>query len=327
MFKRALIVGINYPGSHYPLRGCVNDAITVDGLLREVFGFEDITTLTDEEASTANILAALEALVAGSGPGDVLHFHYSGHGSQMNDNADNDHEPDGLDEIICPNDLDWKTKVIRDDDLKRIFDKVPNGVNLTVVLDCCNSGGGMDHANQYQPLGAGEQRELDLDDGNGRYLPPPPGVITESAPTFFKTRALTRDINKTSLLISGCQSYQTSADAKIGGVWQGACTYFFNEIVRENPEITYKELVDELNDRLAFANFSQRPELNGPASIFDRKFLEPYDRIGTGVEEEPVVDIPPPVSGPAMPGIEPEEEEEDLNWWQKIVAWFKGLFG
>ena len=192
----------------------------------EVFHFDSVTTLLDSQATTAKMLEELEKLVANSGPGDVLHFHYSGHGSQLKDNSVNKNEQDGLDEIICPIDLDWNNKVIRDNDLKRIFDKVPNGVNLTVVLDCCHSGGGLDHDNQYQPLGPGENRELDLDDYVGRYLPPPADIINESASQPVKPRSLTRDVNKTSLLISGCQSYQTSADARIGGVWQGVCTYF-----------------------------------------------------------------------------------------------------
>lgn len=319
MTKRALIVGINYPDSSYTLRGCVNDALTVQSLLSDVFGFDDIAMLTDEQASTANIMAGLDTLVAGAQPGDVLHFHYSGHGSQMDDNADNDPEPDGLDEIICPNDLDWKTKVIRDDDLKRVFDRVPAGVNLTVVLDCCNSGGGMDHANQYQPIVEGEERTIDEDAKNGRYLPPPPGVITESAPTFTKKRALSRDINKTSLLISGCRSDQTSADAKIDGVWQGACTYYFNEIVRENPEITYRNLIDELNYRLSFANFTQRPELNGPERTFDRKFLAAYDvTIPDPVGLPPIdFDLPPPAAMP-MPGLE-DDDDDDKDDKKKYV--------
>jgi len=79
-------------------------------------------------------------LVRGAKAGDVLFFHYSGHGSQLpNFNPNVDYEPDGLDEILCPIDLDFKSKVIKDDDFKKIVKNVPKGVNLTVILDCCLS--------------------------------------------------------------------------------------------------------------------------------------------------------------------------------------------
>lgn len=309
---KALVVGINYPGSSYPLRGCVNDANNVQALLTEYYGFE-VDSLLDEQATTANILQGLEDLVADARPGDVRFFHYSGHGSQMDDNADNDHEPDGLDEIICPVDLNWKDKVIRDDDLKRIFDKAVPGVNLTVVLDCCNSGGGMDHENQYQPLG-----DASVSGDDGRFLPPPPGVITDHSPSFFKHRALSRNINQTSMLISGCQSFQTSADAKIDGVWQGACTYYLTEILRNNPGITYERLIDQLNDDIAAAGYSQRPELNGPISLFDMEFVVPYATPVADPVKPPPVIVPTPVA---------PVKEEKKGLWGRIMDWFKGLFG
>lgn len=42
--------------------------------------------------------AKLKELVAASRPGDVLFFHFSGHGTQVPD----DGESDGYDEAICP---------------------------------------------------------------------------------------------------------------------------------------------------------------------------------------------------------------------------------
>lgn len=314
---KALVVGINYPDSNYELRGCVNDANNVHALLTEFYGFE-VESLLDEEATTAAILNGMENLVAGARPGDVLYFHYSGHGSQMTDGPDQDNEEDGLDEIICPVDLDWRDKVIRDDDMKRIFDKVPNGVNLTVVLDCCNSGGGLDHDNQYQPLVEEGDRDMG---GEGRFLPPPPGVIAEAAPTTFKKRALSRDVNKTCLLISGCQSTQTSADARIDGVWQGACTYYLTEILREDPGISYGILVDELNARIAAAGYTQRPELNGPESLFSMEFAVPY------ATPTPPVYNPTPNLEPIPVILQSPPKEEKKGLWASIVAWFKGLFG
>lgn len=280
--KRALIVGINYPGTSHELRGCVNDALAMESLLKGHYGFQDITKLLDHQATTKNILDELEKLVAGAKAGDILFFHYSGHGSQFPDNMDNDFEPDGLDEIICPVDLNWDDKMIRDDDLKRIFDKVPLDVNLTVVLDCCNSGGGLDQLNQFKPLG--EARQVDHTDPmkeGGRFLPPPPNAValTESRNlTFKKSRSLVsnREVNKTGLLISGCQSHQTSADAYIGGKYMGACTYMVIDVLKShNYDVNYKTLVQDINQRMVQNGFTQRPELNGSSSLFANKFLAP----------------------------------------------------
>lgn len=298
--KRALIVGINYPGTSHALRGCVNDARAMEDLLKSQFGFQNIAMLLDAQATTANILNELEKLVAGAAPGDILFFHYSGHGSQYPDNYDNDYEPDGLDEIICPIDLNWNDKMIRDDDLKRIFDKVPAGVNLTVVLDCCNSGGGMDQLNQYQPLGEARQvaHEDPMKDVSGRYLPPPPAVemLREARHLDFKPRALMspRDVNQTGLLISGCQSHQTSADAFIDGKYMGACTYMvINVLKAHNYGCDYKTLIDQVNQKMVQYGFTQRPELNGSTSLFTHRFLAPMGSSSEAPAEESEGDRPP----------------------------------
>lgn len=271
--KRALIVGINYPGTNNELRGCVNDANLINETIRDHYGFTDIRMLLDNEATTNAMLTGLNWLVDGAVAGDILYFHYSGHGSQMLDRSGD--EADGLDEIICPVDLDWNTKVITDDQLKAIFDKVPNGVNLTVTLDCCNSGGGLDQTNQYQALGqAAEEREAE-----GRYLPPPkytPEQLAEGEKRLgFKKRALQRNVDATGLLISGCQAHQTSADAYINGGYIGACTYYLVKSLKDHGwSMSYKELVDDLNNDLVRNGYTQRPELNGPSQLFSEVFLQ-----------------------------------------------------
>lgn len=73
-------------------------------------------------------------------PGDVLFFHFSGHGTQVptDDVAD---EQDGLDEAIVPTDMN----LILDDDLRVITRKIPRGARLTMLSDCCHSGTMLDH--------------------------------------------------------------------------------------------------------------------------------------------------------------------------------------
>lgn len=281
MAKRALLVGINtYPTA--PLRGCVNDVTMVSEMLTKHFGFspKEKRMLTDHSATTANILERLEWLVNGAKPGDILFFHYSGHGSQMiNSKYDDDIEPDGLDEIICPVDLNWRDKVIKDDDLKRIFDRVPSGVHLTVVLDCCHSGSGMDQANQYQPFGVVQDaREFGPESPNrNRLLPMPADIANRGIGLDLhpRTRSIqSGGVDETGMLICGCQSSQTSADAWLRNMYCGAATHaFITTLARHNYDVDYKTVIDEMNQFMMSNRFSQRPELNGNVSHFGEKVL------------------------------------------------------
>lgn len=299
--KRALIVGINYVGTGNDLRGCINDANNIKDLITTHYGFQDVKMLLEQDATTQNIKDGLRWLVSGCLPGDVLFFHYSGHGSQIRDTTND--EPDGLDEIICPIDLDWREKVITDDYMKWVFDVLPVGVNLTVLLDSCNSGTGLDQTNQYQPLGS-SQPSITKD---GRYLTPPPEVLDliQAEPLDFKPRSLqSREINTTGLLISGCQSNQTSADAYIGGKWQGAATYSLLTTLQQNKyDVDYQTLVEGMNQFMFDKGYTQRPELNGSAALFTEKFLA-----SPAVSEDQVNAYEPPDLTPAPETTQTPEE-------------------
>jgi hypothetical protein len=87
--KLALLVGINeYADSSQNLGGCVNDAILQRQLLIHRFGFnpQDIVMVLDEDATRQGILDAFEEhLIKQAKPGDVVVYHYSGHGSLVRD--------------------------------------------------------------------------------------------------------------------------------------------------------------------------------------------------------------------------------------------------
>ncbi len=63
-------------------------------------------------------------------------------GGQIKDTSGD--ELDGLDECLIPSDYQQKGVIIDDDWNYRLFARLPNGVHLTVVFDCCHSGSGMD---------------------------------------------------------------------------------------------------------------------------------------------------------------------------------------
>lgn len=145
--KIAVLVGCNYPGTKAELRGCVNDVWRMHRSLIERFGFQarDITVMIDTDQryvqpTGANIKRTLNNLLAHSHPGDVIFFHFSGHGTRLPPETG---APDdtGYDECIVPCDMNLMT----DDDFREIVDRVPHGVTLTLVSDSCHSGGLIKH--------------------------------------------------------------------------------------------------------------------------------------------------------------------------------------
>lgn len=270
MIKKAFIVGINYIGTGNDLKGCINDAINMKTLL-EGRGFT-VEMCLEKDATTSGIKAGLARLVSNVTPGDIIVFHYSGHGSQLPSTS----EADGYEEIICPIDLNWTTRVITDDTLRSIFNPVPNGVNTTVILDCCHSGDALDHdehdisTREVEPV---TPASLYL---GGRYLEPPPGLVAQLDKSELVDWCAKKDINASALLLAGCKSDQTSADAYIDGMYQGAATASILAAIKNNSEITYKQLVDQMNDFMITGGYEQRPELDGFVGLHGERFIQPF---------------------------------------------------
>lgn len=151
--KLALLVGINQYSSQ-PLEGCLNDVELQRNLLIHRFKFnpKDILVLTDSAATRQGILTAFEEhLIKQAKPGDVVVYHFSGHGSRIFD-------PNPI--VVAPNQQGLNgTFVPVDGKLPAGYPEVGGTVqdimghtlfllmsalkteNVTVVLDSCFSGG------------------------------------------------------------------------------------------------------------------------------------------------------------------------------------------
>ena len=265
--KRALLVGINYVGSGHELHGCINDSNNMKALLTSR-GFTDVKQILEADATTAGIIAGLQWLIAGTTPGDVIAFHYSGHGSQMPRAS----APTTFEEIICPVDLNWMDKIITDTTLRDIFNKVPNGVNTTVILDCCHSGTMLEQTQHFDT--ATKDLTPVVETKSDRFLPPPAGVVGQDL--VHATWSTSKDVNATALLIAGCHSDQTSADTTINGQPCGAATASLLQAVAANSAISYKELITSMDKFMLDNKYTQVPELDGDSSLYDQKFLEPF---------------------------------------------------
>jgi hypothetical protein len=275
MARKALLVGINDYKGVGDLRGCVNDVLDMHFSLRSLFNFEtrDIRVLTDSRATKDGILHRLKWLVKGAKRGDFLVFHFSGHGSQIRDRNGDEELGDGLDELICPYDMDWDGTYIIDDDLNKIFKGVPEGALLEVFLDCCHSGTGLREMSmglQPPPELAPAHPTLD------RYLPPPADIFLRFSgeEDDLKKKELIKEIAKKGkkhhILWAGCMASQTSADAYINGRYHGAFTYYLNMHLRRNPQVSRKELLRKVRSSLTHGGYSQVPQLEIEATNRDR---------------------------------------------------------
>jgi hypothetical protein len=253
----------NYPDA--ALNGCVNDAKDMASVLKALMGFanSDITVLTDAQATKANIMARLKQMVDGAKAGQYsyLVFSLSSHGTQVPDVSGD--EPDRADEAFCPYDLaqagnQWdRNHIIVDDELRDLLGQLPSAVLMEAYLDTCHSGSGL--------------RALDLLlDRKPRYLPPPSlkafrdveGKRSHGLGRALLDKGITRHV-----LWAGCRANQTSADAKIGGAYHGAFTYFFCKELRAcKNTLSRSALLKRVRSDLA-DDYSQVPQLEGSAAV------------------------------------------------------------
>jgi len=299
--KKALLVGINsYPDS--PLRGCCNDVEDWHKVLTTVGKYtpDHVRAVCDNRADTAGIKHRMNWLRQGlTGPGDEVTFQYSGHGSHVRDRGVLDELEDHQDEILCPVDLDWKDKLITDDYIGQWLRTFPAGVRIIVILDCCHSGTA---TRDLQPPEDNPHYKRD------RFLAPPIDIELRSRPSGSRSLLQRKKIGRGVLdggtkkkkscwdrlfgskeskpgpkrgpgqievaslnhvLLSGCRSDQTSADAYINGRYSGAMTYYMTREIMKDPTRPIAKIHAAGRSAILEGGYSQESQLEGPAKLLD----------------------------------------------------------
>lgn len=264
--NRALLVGINaYPGNE--LNGCVNDVTDMADFLVSHCGFDegDIRLVTDGRATATAIRDRLKWLVSGLKAGDRAFFHYSGHGAQF-PVRDESGKVTRIDECICPVNFDWsETHAIRDKEFNQLFLQVPSGVELVWVSDSCFSG---DLARELVPAGRKiKAMRMPADIAWRMRTAETKGL---RAPGFEHAM---KDFN--AVLVSGCSQRETSADADIGGRYNGALTYFLLETLSAPNGLTQtlEQAVTRTRAAIHKNGYAQHPQLEGAANLMKLPFL------------------------------------------------------
>ena len=253
--KKALLIGINYVGSQNQLNGCVNDINNIQNFLIKSCGYmsNNITILTNTNATDDNIQAAIINLITGCTKGDTLFFYYSGHGSTVPGTTG-----EALDDAIIPNDY-LTGGFITDDWLyANLCLKVPVGVSLWAFTDCCHSGTMFDlkYNWQYNPIynGKGACNGIQYN--------------TNDWANNFNVSILpfNKDTQGDVYLFSGCQDEQTSADTYVNNQSQGAFTFCLLQFIQNNPTTynkkTIGDMLKEIDCRLQINGYGQRSQLS-----------------------------------------------------------------
>eukprot|EP00013_Stygamoeba_regulata_P022125 CAMPEP_0177666158 /NCGR_PEP_ID=MMETSP0447-20121125/21435_1 /TAXON_ID=0 /ORGANISM="Stygamoeba regulata, Strain BSH-02190019" /LENGTH=1372 /DNA_ID=CAMNT_0019172293 /DNA_START=454 /DNA_END=4572 /DNA_ORIENTATION=- len=320
---KAVVVGITYHSGdkRYWLPGCAGDVNLALDYCKDVLKFqeENIRVLTDTEdnlntinwPSKENILNSLKWLVEGAQPHDKLFFHFSGHGSQdVNKTGEHMDLADGMEELICPADVQWVTtkngwdNVILSSDVKKIFQVIPKETELGIVLDNCHSGTMCRTVGAMKPNAPGKPKI------RSRFMPPPDQeVLTRqlTLPVNTPCRSLCHRENGTpkeqqraakrnrrrrrkelddddekveratpayATVFASCRSDQTAADATIDGKHYGAFSFFFYKLMtREHGKLTNKVAVESVRKILKEKEFQQIAQLDATLDKDDKYFM------------------------------------------------------
>ncbi len=302
--KKALLIGINYPGTKAELRGCINDVANVkEKLLVGRFKFptdkEHMRVLTDDgkgdaQPTRANMIAGFKWLLENAKANDSLFLHYSGHGGSQKDVDPNTDEVDGTDETWCPCDYDSAGQIV-DDELWEILVKpLPSGVRLTVLSDACHSASVLDTPFLYTvdgKLGNLQIHEFDMrklvmeaamkagkafmvgDKATALKagVDAAKSLLQGSTAAKSNPDALNRAVQIRSslgdvIVFSGCLDNQTSADATIGGAPTGAMSWALIETFNEKQDLTYAELLKAIRTKLD-GKFTQIPQMSSASKL------------------------------------------------------------
>jgi len=266
--RKALLIGINYMGSHAQLKGCVNDAWSMHSMLRSTMQYTDdqIRMLTDGDdgqpqrpelvPTKANIIAGLQWLAAGVKPGDQLLLLFCGYGAQHPTvNGGGMHES-----YLVPSDFavdlppdffaagaSTTSLPVRNSGRKayrllpllevtNFLVQIPAAVRLTLILDCSYANvPGVDPSQTvavaFPKVERGRVDYAKLRDyvGRPRFLELPP--ITGVEHSSSSLRAINKYPDSHVHCFSACKLQECAFELPVEGTVQGAFTWAFIKAV------------------------------------------------------------------------------------------------
>ena len=304
--KLALLVGINqYPLQ--PLQGCLNDMELQRQLLIHRFGFnpKDIYTLTDEKATRQGILEAFEEhLIRQAKPGDVVVYHYSGHGSRVFDPNPIVVEPGnngGLNGTFVPVNSSLPSEqggVVEDIMGHTLFLLMLalKSENFTAVLDSCYSGG----ATREIQVRARDNKDkkVQVSPTEKSYQDQWLSRLNLSREDFVK---LYRTGVAKGVVLAATNPEQTAIDMRFNGFYVGTFTYLLTQYLWQQTSTPEKAIAYAVEN--VPKDFNQTP-------LYEVK-------VGSGYERQPIY-----LSNPTSPAADAVVTSVKGN---QVTLWLGGV--
>ena len=304
--KVALLVGINQYPEPYALKGCVNDVELQRHLLIHRFGFKpnDIHTLTDQQATRQGILGAFdEYLIKQAKPGDVVVFHYSGHGSlvvdlepiivsSMTDNS-------GVNGTFVPVDSGLPAGypeqggIVQDIMGHTLFLLMSalKSENFTAVLDSCYSGAA---TRKFRARARDGGNKVEISPEERSYQDKWLSRLNLSREEFVK--GYRAGVAK-GVVLAATNPTQTAIDARFNGFPAGAFTYLLTQYLWQQTS-TVDSAIAYVNQQIP-QEFNQTPR---------------YEvKVGSGYERQPLYFINTP--SPAADAVITEVKGNQAKLW------------
>lgn len=288
----ALLIGVDRylrpatgPDGSFPdLRGAVRDVERVERWLVEERGVSPrhiekllapVSRREDAASSPTyeNMVAAFRRLRRRAGAGEHVWIHYSGHGGRVPTLSGG--KPQGVDEALVPTDVgDPQGRYLRDVELAYLLEELADaGIVMTVVLDCCHSGG----AFRRGPSSSRRCRGTDRVDHTPRSATSLVASPEELRAAWRRVRRnprrrLTMDERSRwrfepqgYVLLAACRAHEQALEDDFDGEPGGALTHWLLESLRGLPrEVTYREVYDRVRTEIRRQLPGQTPQLEGP---------------------------------------------------------------
>lgn len=308
--KWAVLVGINeYPPGNKrvdrngnplrftDLRGCLNDVNQIEQYLLNSQGFDKshILKLTsplqsmdqfpdNRDPTAENIRDTLKSCTTQVKEGDIVYFHYSGHGARIKTLSPEGAKKGRLDECLVPFDVLRGGSFLRDFELVYLLRQIASkGAFLTVTVDCCHSGGTaqrgsdrlvrgidevIDNLETDQPLidHSGQEEEISLRNAVSTLHP------------------------KRYALHAACGADEKAYETRKYGEWIGLFTHWLLHSLEEaGSDSTHRMISDNISIKVQDQFFDQKPVFTGK---IDHYFMGPESETPRGMGDLKLSNVP-----------------------------------
>lgn len=279
-----VLIGIDHYQSQgfQPLYGCVRDVRQMEMFLRTRLKYpkKHIHTLVaphpgEDESEGAptyeHIIGAIWWVIEHARAADLVWIYYAGHGSRVPTCCPQAKGLDGQDEVLVPVQRNaQKARYVRDIELSYLLTRmVEKGLIVTLVLDCCHSGGatrGNEHVliRGIGPIDPGPQPTESLV-ASSRELSENWLALCAGGTRGFEISSAWLPQPQGYVLLAACRDFEGARESRlVGSGHHGVFTYHLLDALRQMaPESTYRMLYHRVRAKMHARFTGQTPQLEG----------------------------------------------------------------